>query len=139
MADEDHHDSPQRKKPRPNEQAASASSSQLTSQPSGSTTKPSKPNLVSSSSALTSKPALSSRPVKKAPKTSALEKLAIKSKKTVAPTLRTPQDDKEDVYIAYLEAQLGIKKGGKKKKANAEEEDGLDGMWSPSFHPAHFT
>lgn len=38
-----------------------------------------------------------------------------------------PKEDKEDIYIAYLESKLGMDKGGK-KKGKVAEEDGLEGM-----------
>ena len=42
---------------------------------------------------------------------------------------KTPQEEKEDAYIAYLERKLGWVKGGKRtaQYGKGEEEDGLDG------------
>jgi len=57
-------------------------------------------------------------------KSSSLKKLS----KSTAPKTSPPREDPEDAYIAYLETQLGLRKGGKKK--TKEEEDGLDGMSS---------
>ena len=68
-----------------------------------------------------------------------LEKLAERtvapkvSKRTTKPSLdtilRTPQEEEEDAYIAYLEHKLGWVKGGKRtaRYGKGEDEDGLDG------------
>ncbi|TBU57992.1 hypothetical protein BD310DRAFT_505259 [Dichomitus squalens] len=44
--------------------------------------------------------------------------------------LRTPQEEQEDIYIAYLERKLGWVKGGKRttQYGRGEEEDGLDDL-----------
>ena len=69
----------------------------------------------------------------------ALEKLAERaeaptaSKWSLKPSVnaipKTPQEEKEDAYIAYLERKLGWVKGGKRtaQYGKGEEEDGLDG------------
>ncbi len=64
-----------------------------------------------------------------------LEKLAERAvapkitKPTLGAILRTPQEEKEDAYIAYLERKLGWVKGGKRtaRYGKGEDEDGLDG------------
>jgi len=63
-----------------------------------------------------------SKSSEKPSKNSSLKKLS----KSSAPKTSPPREDPEDAYITYLEAQLGLRKGGKKKAK--EEEDGLDGM-----------
>ena len=64
----------------------------------------------------------------KSAKPSALAKLAGEtSKKSSKVTPRSRVEADEDNYIAYLESKLGLK-GGKKKKSNPEEDDGLDDL-----------
>ncbi|KAI0649109.1 hypothetical protein C8Q79DRAFT_492686 [Trametes meyenii] len=108
-----------------------------------------------------SRPVPSAKPIKKdgpgsekqkksKPK-SALEKLAEraesskagkqKAKKSLpAPSLRTPQEEEEDAYIAYMERKLGWVKGGKRttKYGRGEEEDGLDELLNDldAFEPS---
>ena len=78
---------------------------------------------------------------KLAPKSkSTLESLAERSegakaaKRHAKPSLstlpRTPQEEEEDAYIAYLERKLGWVKGGKRTSnyGKGGDEDGLDGM-----------
>ncbi|KDR78859.1 hypothetical protein GALMADRAFT_244494 [Galerina marginata CBS 339.88] len=50
---------------------------------------------------------------------------------------KSPVEEKEDAYIAYLEAKLGLGKG-KRKSKSMEEEDGLDDLmdWADSFIPS---
>jgi len=72
---------------------------------------------------------ITSKPSEKPSKISALTK---PPKSSSNAQKRPPREDPEDVYIAYLEAQLGLSKGGKKKAK--EDDDGLDGMsWNPAF------
>lgn len=66
---------------------------------------------------------IASKPSEKPSKISALKK---PSKSFSAPKISSSIEDPEDAYIAYLEAQLGLSKGGKKKAK--EDDDGLDGM-----------
>ncbi|KAF8969183.1 hypothetical protein BDZ97DRAFT_1754792 [Flammula alnicola] len=126
-AEEEHSESPRHKKSRQNdtEEGSGLKSKlppQLTTQK-----KEKKPPTVSSSPKPT--PTKSSKPSK----ASALEKL---TKRASTSTLKTPQEEKEDAYIAYLEAQLGLGKTGK-KKSKKQEDDGLDDLmsWADSFVP----
>lgn len=122
-ADADHAESPQRKKLKV--EAAPPASSRLA------------PSVLPQKE--TRKGDESKGKAKKAKAKTALEKLSeqsgapkatkAKSKTLPAPTLRTPKDEEEDAYIAYLERKLGWTKGGKRtaKYGKGEEDDGLDG------------
>ena len=80
------------------------------------------------------------------PKT-ALQKLAerseapklakLQSKSSLKAMLRTPQEEEEDAYIAYLERKLGWVKGGKRTVSYGmgDEDDGLGGPSVPSRVP----
>lgn len=54
--------------------------------------------------------------------------------------LRTPQEEEEDAYIAYMERKLGWVKGGKRtaKYGAGDEDDGLGGTSLRSY-VCHYT
>jgi nucleolar MIF4G domain-containing protein 1 len=113
-AEEDHTESPQRKKHRQsNPENAPEVKHHVTPQQ----RKDKKAPPIHPTHKITSKPS------EKPSQISALKK---PSKSSSAPKTSPPREDPEDVYIAYLEAQLGLSKGGKKKAK--EDDDGLDGM-----------
>ncbi|PPQ83433.1 hypothetical protein CVT25_007024 [Psilocybe cyanescens] len=122
VAEEEHTDSPQYKKPRQTNTVKDVEDKHVV------LVSKQKLDQPPSSSKPVSKPHLS-----KTAKSSALEKLV---KKT--PTPKTPAEDKEDKYIALLESKLGLKKGAKRKAKSAEEDDGLDDLmdWADSFLPS---
>ncbi|GLB40326.1 putative protein with domain in DAP-5, eIF4G, MA-3 and other proteins [Lyophyllum shimeji] len=111
LAEEDHMDSPQRKKFKhdtvtPSAEAVNRPHSTI---PTKSTTAP--------------EPAKHAAPLMEKKKTQTpLERLVAKS---AIPRSVDRKGDEEDAYIAYLEAQLGYGKGRKKK---SEEDDGLDDL-----------
>ncbi|KAJ6508008.1 hypothetical protein C8R47DRAFT_1036862 [Mycena vitilis] len=111
VADEEHTDSPQRKK---------AKLTTAVKQPTVPVTVPSKPTPATTTRAEPVKP---TKPAK--PKKTALEKLVGRS--DPAPTSlgpRSRKDKEEDAYIAYLESKLGYS-----KKKNKREDDGLDDLF----------
>jgi nucleolar MIF4G domain-containing protein 1 len=113
-AEEEHTDSPQRKKVK--------FAPEVVSKPTPSVTAPPKPPRLDESTTPRIEP-VKAKPAK--PKKTALEKLVGRSDPT--PTSlgpRSQKDKEEDAYIAYLESKLGY--GGGKKK-NKREDDGLDG------------
>jgi nucleolar MIF4G domain-containing protein 1 len=67
------------------------------------------------------------------PKT-ALEKLVRGSNLILKSSPRSQKEKDEDAYIAYLESKLGYAEGSKRKKGS--EDDGLDGVVSNAFGPA---
>jgi len=113
-AEEDHTESPQRKKHRQSDPESAPEVKRYV-------TPQQREDKKASPSHLTHK--ITSKPSEKPSKSSALKK---PSKSSSASKKSLPREDPEDVYIAYLEAQLGLSKGGKKKAK--EEDDGLDGM-----------
>lgn len=117
---EDHTESPQRKKHR---QSDSESAPEVKHY----VTPQQREDKKVSPSHLTDK--ITSKPSEKPSKSLALKK---SSKSSSAPKKSPPREDPEDVYIAYLEAQLGLSKGGKKKAK--EDDDGLDGTPWNTLH-----
>ncbi|KAF9485159.1 hypothetical protein BDN70DRAFT_848385 [Pholiota conissans] len=124
-ADDEHTDSPKRKKVRQNDsdrphEAKTKTQSKATPQE----------NQNASSGQISSRQTTSGKPSKSLAKT--LEPSKHTKKISVLP--KDPQEEKEDSYIAYLEAQLGLGKSGRKKKSK-EEDDGLDDLmdWADSF------
>jgi nucleolar MIF4G domain-containing protein 1 len=114
-AEEEHTDSPQRKKVK--------FAPEVVSKPTPSVTVPPKPPRLGESTTPRIEPVKAAKPAK--PKKTALEKLVGRSDPT--PTSlgpRSQKDKEEDAYIAYLESKLGY--GGGKKKSK-REDDGLDG------------
>ncbi|KAF8150806.1 hypothetical protein B0H34DRAFT_665767 [Crassisporium funariophilum] len=120
-AEEEHVDSPQRKKARPLETNAVAEPKTRSSIPH-----------ISTATSSTSTPPPVPKVTKKIAKVSTLAKI---SKKVASPSLRKPQEEKEDAYIAYLESKLSLGKGGKKKTKTVDADDGLDDLmnWADSF------
>ncbi|KAJ7455339.1 hypothetical protein B0H11DRAFT_252563 [Mycena galericulata] len=115
-AEEEHADSPQRKK-------IKLGTNEATSREATSAKDPSKPKSVREVTAPRAEPAKPAKAVKK-PKT-ALEKLVGRSDPTpesLGP--RSQKDKEEDAYIAYLESKLGYK-----KEKNKREDDGLDDLF----------
>ncbi|KAJ6513111.1 hypothetical protein C8R45DRAFT_857463 [Mycena sanguinolenta] len=118
-AEQEHADSPQRKK-------VKLTPREAVSQPTQSIQTPPIPVPVDDLTA--PEPAKPPKPDKTTskPKTTALEKLARRSNPAPASLLpRSQKEKEEDAYIAYLEAKLGYG-GGKKKK---KENDGLDDLF----------
>lgn len=123
-ADNEHPDSPQRKKARFSQPTTKAAP-----------TPPRVPAIGSESVPLT-KPSGNSKKVPKGetPLEKASRRADAASKKarasTSAPAIapRSGREGEEDAYIAYLESKLGYQKGGKRTtKHGQEDDDGLDG------------
>lgn len=121
-AEVDHADSPRRKKTKleSTQEPAARPTPPSASQKSGR-------DLTKTSSAKISK---TKTPLEKLAERTVAPKV---SKRTAKPALdailRTPQEEEEDAYIAYLERKLGWVKGGKRttRYGKGEDEDGLDG------------
>ncbi|KAJ7274276.1 MIF4G/MA4 domain-containing protein [Mycena haematopus] len=118
-ADEEHAESPQRKK-------VKLATREPVSKPAPSIQTLSTPARVND---LTTREPVKARKLAKTkskPKTTALEKLVGRSNSTPASLgPRSQKEKEEDAYIAYLEAKLGY--GGKKNK---REDDGLDDLFN---------
>ncbi|OCH94379.1 hypothetical protein OBBRIDRAFT_789292 [Obba rivulosa] len=130
-AEQEHPESPQRKKVKLAQPASIAAAS----------SKPvvERQSKDSASSKTSRKNTTDAERKPKAKAKTALEKLAegsrsvsAKHKTDAAPVSfdalsRTAQEEEEDAYIAYMEAKLGMGKGGKRKgKPADDEDDGLD-------------
>ncbi|KAJ7903418.1 hypothetical protein B0H14DRAFT_3079584 [Mycena olivaceomarginata] len=116
-AEEEHGDSPQRKK-------VKLATQEVVNKPSPSVVAPSAARVTSEPVVKVAQP--KPKPAKIKPKKTALEKLLGGSDPTPAPVgPRSQKEKEEDAYIAYLEAKLGY--GGKKTKKR--EEDGLDDLF----------
>ncbi|KAK7033227.1 MIF4G/MA4-domain-containing protein [Favolaschia claudopus] len=124
VAEEEHAESPQRKKVR-------LSNSETASKPVPSAQVDSQPTKRIAGDSSRAKPVNAEQPNSKPaepkpkPKQSALEKLATRVDPTPAfAGPRSRQEKEEDAYIAYLEGKLGY--AGRKNKKR--EDDGLDGL-----------
>ncbi|KAG6856902.1 hypothetical protein H0H87_012483 [Tephrocybe sp. NHM501043] len=106
-AEEDHEQSPQRKKAKRDQPNVAVTLA---------------PSLKHKSPKAVAKPTIDAKPLP-TKKTTALEKLATKSS---APRIPDRKADEEDAYISYLEAKLGYTKGEKRKKPS--DDDGLDDL-----------
>ncbi|KAJ7126872.1 hypothetical protein C8R44DRAFT_779779 [Mycena epipterygia] len=115
-AEEEHTDSPQRKKVKLTAEAVSTEAPSIKA--------PSKPTPVKDSAPPRTEPAKVAKPAKKTK--TALEKLAGSRFDPTPGSLgpRSQKDKEEDAYIAYLESKLGY--GNKKKQ---REDDGLDDLF----------
>ncbi|KAL1738793.1 hypothetical protein HDZ31DRAFT_78081, partial [Schizophyllum fasciatum] len=112
-AEDDHADSPRRKKPKT--ESASAP-------PASRTEKSQRTEEVKEANNKSTE-----KKVKDTKKPTALAKLAGEtSKKFSKAAPRSRVESEEDNYIAYLESKLGLKQG--KRKTNPEEDDGLDDL-----------
>lgn len=125
-ADNEHPDSPQRKKVRLSQPATKAKPPQAPA--SGSKIVP-----FTKASSNSKKASNGETPLEKASRRadSALKKARAESV-TSAPAIapRSSQEEEEDAYIAYLESKLGYRKGGKRTtKYSQGNDDGLDGTW----------
>ncbi|KAI4520132.1 hypothetical protein K525DRAFT_204430 [Schizophyllum commune Loenen D] len=127
-AEDDHVDSPKRKKAKTDSGAAPPTPAARARKKDGDAT--SAKGKVTSEKKTTPAPdkKVKEKKAKDPKKPSALAKLAGEtSKKSSKVTPRSRVEADEDNYIAYLESKLGLK-GDKKKKSNPEEDDGLDDL-----------
>lgn len=123
-AEEPHTESPQRKKPRQSNPESAPEAKRYVA-PQQQKDKEAPPINSAHSTSKSSE-----NPSKSPSKNSAVRK---PSKSSSALKPRPPREDPEDAYISYLEAQLGLSKGGKKKAK--EDDDGLDDLmdWADSL------
>ncbi|KAI5892846.1 uncharacterized protein SCHCODRAFT_02501775 [Schizophyllum commune H4-8] len=126
-AEDDHLDSPRRKRVKTESGAAPpAPAARVRQQDADATSSKEKASTDTKTTITDKKP--KEKKAKDFRKPSALAKLAGEtSKKSSKATPRSRVEADEDNYIAYLESKLGLK-GGKKKKSNPEEDDGLDDL-----------
>ncbi|KAI5833140.1 hypothetical protein K523DRAFT_233623 [Schizophyllum commune Tattone D] len=125
----DHVDSPKRKKAKTESGTAPpAPAAKLGKQEGDATSAEEKLFALSKKTTTAPDKKIKEKKAKDSRKPSALAKLAGEtSKKSSKVTPRSRVEADEDNYIAYLESKLGLK-GGKKKKSNPEEDDGLDDL-----------
>ena len=127
-AEDDHVDSPKRKKAKTESGAPPPGPAARVGKQEGDAT-PAKGKVTADKKTTTAPDnKVKEKKLKDPKKPSALAKLVGEvSKKSSKVTPRSRVEADEDNYIAYLESKLGLK-GGKKKKSNPEEEDGLDDL-----------
>ena len=127
-AEDDHVDSPKRKKAKTESGAAPPVPAAKLGKHGGNATSPKEKVISDKKSTTAPDRKVKEKKAKDPKKPSALAKLAGEtSKKASKVTPRSRVEADEDNYIAYLESKLGLK-GGKKKKSNPEEDDGLDDL-----------
>ncbi|KAL1727850.1 hypothetical protein EV714DRAFT_253370 [Schizophyllum commune] len=127
-AEDDHVDSPKRKKAKTESGAAPPAPAARVGKQDGNATSSKEKAAADKKTTPAPDKKVKEKKAKDPKKPSALAKLAGEtSKKSSKVTPRSRVEADEDNYIAYLESKLGLK-GGKKKKSNPEEDDGLDDL-----------
>ena len=126
-AEDDHVDSPKRKKAKTESGAAPLVPAAKLGKHGGNATSPKEKVISDKKSTTAQDKKVKDKKAKDLKKPSALAKLAGEtSRKPSKVTPRSRVEADEDNYIAYLESKLGLKGG--KKKSNPEEDDGLDDL-----------
>ncbi|TFK33233.1 hypothetical protein BDQ12DRAFT_691462 [Crucibulum laeve] len=131
FAEDEHAESPQRKKTRHEEVPAGKPilRPSVAVNPSNPPKLP-KAEISSRGSTVSAMP----KSAKTSTKPTVLEKLVRGSSSRLPPS-RSQKEEEDDTYIAYLESKLGYSKGDKKKKKSEADEDGLDDLmeWADAF------